>query len=104
MLDLQILDSFYRRIHGARRDQAHQPGDLDRVVCRLVGLIRKAEGRERSGRRHRFPLGLDRRELYLLHFARGVTGLVAQDDDGNRRREPEAGRDRKRTYGEGQVA
>ena len=88
------MNAFDRRVERARRDEAQQPGNLDRIAGRLRLQVGQADGGEGSRSGLGLPHRLDRGDLHLLTAAGGVAALVAEHDDGQRRGEAEARRHR----------
>ena len=88
------------RVDRARRDQAEHPRHLNLRVGLAGGHVGKAEDRERRRRRLRVPQALDGRDLHLLVLGQRVAALVAEHDDGQGRRQPEADGDGRRALGE----
>ena len=76
----QFQDAGNRLVQRAGGDQAHQVGDLHRVVVLVSLLVGDAEGGEVGRRTLGLPHRLDRGQLHLLVFAGGVTALVTQHD------------------------
>ena len=100
----QVLDAPDLLIHRTGGDQPQHVRDLHRVVGALLVLIRQAEQGEAGRCRVGLPLGLDGRQLDLLHVTDLVTGFVTEDDHRDRRSQAEHRGDGERTAGKAQVA
>ncbi len=100
----EVLEAGHRGVQRTGGDDAHHVGNLHRVVGLLRLLVGNAEQGEGGRRRLGFPLGLDGRQLGLLHVADLVARLVAEDDHRQHRGHAERRGDGERAAGEAQVA
>ncbi|MNM96149.1 hypothetical protein D3C81_1086160 [compost metagenome] len=100
----QVLEALDLLVQRAGGDDAHQVGNLHRVVGALLLLVGQAEQGEGGRRRLGLPLGLDGRQLGLLHVADLVARLVAEDDHREDRGHAEGRGDGEGAAGEAQIA
>ena len=92
----QLLDARNLGIERARANQAHDEGNVQRVMRLARRLVGEAKGGEGSGGWLGLPHGFNRCQLHFLVFGGQITALIAQHHHRQRSRQTKRGSDRHR--------